>query len=59
MTYLGDEQVDEILTFLVNNPYATADDTSILFTAKFKTKISSQTIIGLEESITTSDSEYI
>ena len=51
MKYLGEAQIDEILTFLINNPYATADDTSILFTAKFNTNITSENIIRMEDEV--------
>ena len=49
---LDQNQLFEVTNFLLLNPFVTADDASILFTAKFGKLISSSDIFSIEEIVT-------
>ena len=49
---LNQQQLFEVTNFLLINPFVTADDASILFTAKFGKLISTNDIFSIEEIVT-------
>ena len=50
---LNDKQLHEVTDFLLLNPFVTADDASILFTAKFGVLICTSDIFKIEDLVTT------
>ena len=48
----NDEGANEVTDFLFLNPFVTADDASILFTAKFGVLISTSDIFTIEDLVT-------